>query len=124
MLLAMETGAKNCQLARQMHLNRGTVRAWRTRWGALSAKLEQLEAAGVADKGLTTVLVEGLTDTLRAGAPATFTAAQIDRLSVACENPAEAERPISPWTPREVADEVIQRGIVETISTRRVGLPQ
>src|SRR5439155_689472 len=38
MLLAMETGANNCQLARQMHLNRGTVRAWRRRWGALNAK--------------------------------------------------------------------------------------
>src|SRR5438132_8449365 len=56
MLLAMETGANNCQLARQMHLNRGTVRAWRTRWGALTAKLEQLEAAGVRDKVRTTVL--------------------------------------------------------------------
>jgi len=63
-----------------------------------------------------------LTDTLRSGAPATFTAEQIVQIvAVACEHPAEAERPISPWTPREVADEVIKRGIVETISTRSVG---
>ena len=122
MLLAMETGANNCRLARQMNLNRGTVRAWRRRWGALTSKLEQLESEGVSDKMLTTVIEEALTDILRSGTPATFTAEQIVQIvAVACENPAEAGRPISQWTPREVADEVIQRGIVETISTRSVG---
>jgi Homeodomain-like domain len=122
MLLAMETGAKNCQLARQLHRNRGTVRAWRRRWGALTAKLEQLAAAGVRDTVLTTVLEEVLPDPLRPGAPAPFPAEQIVQMvAVACENPAEAGRPISHWTPREVADEGLQRGMVETISPRRVG---
>jgi putative transposase len=40
---------------------------------------------------------------------------------VACEDPAASGRPISHWTPREVAEEVRKRGIVETISTRSVG---
>ena len=118
----METGANHCQLARQRPLNRGTVRAWRRRWGALTAKLEQRESSGVSDQGRTTVLEEVLTDTLRPGAPAPFPAEQIVQLgAVACENPAEAGRPISHWTPREVADEVSKRGSVETISTRSVG---
>src|SRR5437868_15538131 len=56
---------------RQMHLNRGTVRAWRRRWSALTSQLEQLAAEGVSDKGLTTVIEEVLTDILRPGAPAT-----------------------------------------------------
>ena len=63
-----------------------------------------------------------LTDTPRSGTPATFTAEQIVQIvAVACEPPAESGRPISHWTPREVADEVRKRGIVETISTRSVG---
>ena len=63
-----------------------------------------------------------LTDTPRPGTPATFTAAQIVQIvAVACEPPEESGRPISHWTPREVADEVRKRGIVETISTRSVG---
>jgi putative transposase len=122
MLLAMETGANNCQLARQMNLHRGTVRAWRRRWGALPPKLEQLASEGGRDKVLTTVREEALTDILRSGTPATLTAEQIVQMvAVACENPAEAGRPSRQWTPREVADEVIQRGIVETSSTRSVG---
>src|SRR5262249_22026811 len=49
-LLALETGANECHVMRQMHLNRGTVRAWRQRWLALAPKLEQLEAGEGSDK--------------------------------------------------------------------------
>ena len=121
-LLAMEAGANHCQIARQMHLNRGTVRAWCQRWLAFSPKLEQAEMAGLSDKALTTTIEEVLTDKLRLGAPATFTAEQIVQIvAVACEPPEESGRPISHWTPREVAEEVRQRGIVDAISTRSVG---
>ena len=44
MLLALGTGANECHVMRQMHLNRETVRVWRRRWLALAPKLEQLEA--------------------------------------------------------------------------------
>jgi len=121
-LLAMDAGANNCQMARQMHLNRGTVRAWRQRWLALTPKLEQAAMAGLSEKARTTMLEDVLTDTLRLGAPATCTAEQIVQMvAVACEPPEESERPISHWTPREVAEEVRQRGLVDAISTRSVG---
>src|SRR5207249_986229 len=42
-------------------------------------------------------------------------------VAVACEAPTDSGRPVSHWTPREVAEEVRKRGIVETISTRSVG---
>lgn len=42
-------------------------------------------------------------------------------VAVACEPHEESGRPISHWTPREVAEEVRQRGIVDAISTRSVG---
>jgi Homeodomain-like domain len=122
LLLALETGANQCHVTRQMRLNRGTVHIWRQRWLALAPKLEQMEADGGPDKALTTMIVEALTDHPRSGTPATFTAEQIVQIvAVACEAPADSGRPVSHWTPREVAEEVRKRGIVETISTRSVG---
>jgi putative transposase len=121
-LLALETGATQCHVMRQLHLNRETVQVWCRRWCALASKLEQMEADGGSDNVLTTGIVEALTDHPRAGTPATFTAEQIVQIvAVACEDPTDSGRPISHWTPREVADEVRKRGIVATISTRSVG---
>ena len=122
LLLALGTGATQCHGMRQMHLNRGTVHMWGRRWCAHTSKLEQIEADGSSDKALTTVIVETLTDSPRSGTPATFTAEQIVQIvAVACAAPADSGRPVSHWTPREVAEEVRKRGIVETISPRSVG---
>lgn len=122
MLLALEPGATQCHVPRQRPLNRGTVRAWRQRWLARAPKLERMEAAGGSDNVLTTMSGEALTDHPRAGPPATCTAEQIVQLvAVACAEPADAGRPVSHWTPREVAAEVRNRGLVETISPRSGG---
>ena len=122
-LLARETtGATQCHVMRQMHLNRGTVQVWCRRWCALASRLAPMEADERSDKALTTVIVEALTDHPRSGTPATFTPEQIvQRVAVACEDPRDSGRPVSHWTPREVAEEVHKRRIVETISTRSVG---
>jgi hypothetical protein len=42
-------------------------------------------------------------------------------MAIACEPPESSGRPISHWTPGEIAAEAIKRGIVETISERHVG---
>src|SRR5499426_981433 len=42
-------------------------------------------------------------------------------MALACEPPADSQRPISHWTPRELADEARKRGLVPTISERHVG---
>jgi hypothetical protein len=39
-------------------------------------------------------------------------------VALACEAPNQSGRPISQWTGRELADELVQRGIVERISRR------
>ncbi len=41
-------------------------------------------------------------------------------VAVACEQPQSSNRPISHWTPRELALEVVKRGIVPEISPRSV----
>jgi putative transposase len=81
-----------------------------------------MEADEGSDKTLTTRIVEALADHLRSGTPATFTAEQMVQIvAVAWEDPADSGRPVSHRTPREVAEEVRKRGLVETISTRSVG---
>ena len=65
---------------------------------------------------------ERLTDAPRSGAPARITAEQVCQIvALACEAPGQSGRPISQWTGREVADEVVARGIVPAISPRHAG---
>ena len=62
---------------------------------------------------------ERLTDIPRPGRPSQITDEQICQLvALACEQP--KERPISHWTGREIAEEVMARGIIEHISPRHV----
>lgn len=67
-------------------------------------------------------VLERLQDAPRPGTPATFRAEQwCQIMALACEPPAASGRPISHWTPRELAEEAIKRGLVTTISARHVG---
>jgi putative transposase len=54
--------------------------------------------------------------------PQRFTLEQITQLyALACAPPEQYGRPLSHWTPRELADEMVKQGIVERISDRHVG---
>ncbi len=41
-------------------------------------------------------------------------------MALACEKPSTANQPVSTWTPRELAEEVVKRGIVKQIALRTV----
>ncbi len=107
-ILAAADGENNSQLARRLGIEPDTARLWRTRWLALAPlPLAELSVA------------ERLEDAPRPGGPCRITAEQVCQIvALACEVPAAAGRPISQWTGREVADEVITRGIVAAISPR------
>jgi putative transposase len=107
-ILAAADGSNNSQIARQLTVDVDTARLWRGRWLGLAAvPLEELSVA------------ERLEDAPRPGGPCRITAAQVCQLTaLACEAPQASARPISQWSGREIADEVIQRGIVDTISPR------
>lgn len=67
-------------------------------------------------------MLERLVDAPRPGGPATFKLEQVLQLfGMACESPQQYGRPISHWTSRELADEMMKQGIVESISPRHVG---
>jgi transposase len=103
-----------------MHIDHETVRRWRDRWRAAEARLLTIEATG-KPKALSQAIEALLTDEQRPGTPATFTFEQyMQIMAIACETPAAADRPLSTWTPRELANEATKRGIVTKISARTV----
>ncbi len=107
-VLAAAQGHANVQIASELDINVDTVRLWRDRWAGLQGiDLETMS------------LVERLHDAPRPGVKPKFSSEQRCQMAaLACEAPAQAGRPISQWTGREIADELKARGIVEQISPR------
>ena len=115
------SGLNNEQIAQQLHISRVTVQLWRQRWHESASKLGVLESEGIDDKALMEWIESILTDSQRAGAPATFTIEQVVQIvALACEEPQASGLPITDWTPRELATVAMLRGIVESISPRSV----
>lgn len=107
-VLAAVNGQNNTQVANKLGIDVETARLWRNRWLLLApSSLDDL------------TVEERLEDLPRPGAPARITADQRCQIeAMACEDPEDSERPISHWTAREIADEIIKRGILEEISPR------
>jgi putative transposase len=123
-VLAAAEGLNNEQISRNLGLNRETVRLWRGAWLSAASRLAEVEEATDEgeEKEFRLCIEEALADAPRSGTPATFTAEQICRIvALACEDPEECGRPVTHWSPPELADEAIKRGIVESISPRSVG---
>jgi putative transposase len=111
-VLACAQELNNAQVARELGVSIDAARLWRRRW---------LETAPADPEGAPDVAAR-LHDGPRPGAPGRFTAEQFCQLiAMGCEIPAGSDRPISHWTPREIADEAQKRGIVDHISPRHVG---
>jgi putative transposase len=110
-ILAAGQDQSNAQIARELGVEEDTVRLWRKRW-------HMFEPIPLSELSI----VERLEDLPRSGAPAQITADQRCQIeALACEQPEKSGRPISHWTNREIADELIKRKIVETISPRHAG---
>lgn len=110
-VLVAAASKSNSQIAQELQVSREMVRLWRERW-------LQLQAMPLADLSAE----ERLADLPRPGAPARLNADQRCQIeALACEKPEGSDRPISHWTGREIADEIIKRGLVEQISPRHAG---
>ena len=102
-ILMADDGKNN---SRELGASVDTVRSWRKRWIGLPAVL--LDDVSVSER---------LRDAPRPGRPAQITAERTCQvIAMACEQP--KERPISHWTAREIADEVMARSIIARISPR------
>jgi putative transposase len=121
-VLAAAAGLNNEEIARRVALDRSTVRTWRMRWLAAAPRLEAAVSAGDDDRLLARLVSDALDDAPRAGAPPTFSAEQVVQIvALACAPPPGSDRPVSHWTPRELAEEAVTRHIVPAISPRSVG---
>ena len=107
MILQVADGVAVRAVARKLGVWPKTVRYWCKRWRRAA------DGQPVAER---------LADAPRSGAPATFTAEQICAVvALTCERPEDSDRPISQWSQREIADEVMRRGIIPRVSQRSVG---
>jgi putative transposase len=107
-VLAAGEGLSNAEIGRRLAISVETVRLWRNRW---------VRGYGLPlkDKGVE----ERLADTPRPGVPARISAEQRCQMELlACEAPSQSGRPISQWSGREIAAEMVRRGIVKHISRR------
>ena len=101
----------NSWIAKELNSTIGSVSLWRTRWASFAEiPLDELTAK------------ERLEDAPRSGAPAKITAeqrCQIEKL--ACEHPQEHGVPISQWSNKDLAAEIMRQKIVDSISPRHAG---
>jgi putative transposase len=107
-------------IANAIGLQRKQVGLWRRRPKQSFDALAAIECRE-SQAALRRAIEEVLGDAPRSGSTGTFTAEQVTQvLAVACEPADRSGRPIDEWTGRELADELIHRGIVPSISTRQV----
>ncbi len=105
-ILLAAQGNNNREIGRQLNISRFMARRWRNRWLELSERSIPVR--------------ESLQDKERSGTPAKFSMEQVVELfALACSEPEDYGR--SDWTSRELAEEMIEQGIVESISTGHVG---
>jgi len=107
-ILAASAGQTNTAIAQKYEVKHDTVKLWRNRWA-------QLQDISLEDLSVD----QRLSDRPRPGAPSRITADQRCQIeALACEKPENSARPISQWTAREIAAELMERKIVEKISGR------
>ena len=105
-ILMADEGVKYQDIADQLNVRKDTITDWTARWYAM------------ADKPVR----ERLQDLPRPGAPDTFTPEQLCQIiAMVCESPEDYGRPITHWTHRELAEEAIKQGIVDSISPTHLG---
>lgn len=107
-ILAAGQGRSTGAITRELKVSINTAQRWRNRF----AKAQTISYADLS-------IEERLQDGPRPGAPSRITTDQRCQIeAMACEKPEKSGRPISQWTAREIADEMMKRKIVASISAR------
>lgn len=114
-------GVSDRQQAALLHVDSQRVRRWRRRWEASSASVWDAVTQGATGRDLEALVQRKLSDNPRPGGPPKFTAEQVTAIiAVACERLDGEGKPTSHWVPKELAIEVVKRGIVDSISVRHI----
>ena len=107
-ILLADEGKNHTQISQALGISIDMARHWRNRWASFAPiPLSEMSVS------------ERLEDAPRSGKPSMISAEQMCRIvALACEAPEQSGRPISQWTGREIADELMGQKIVEHISPR------
>jgi putative transposase len=113
-------------VATKYSVGRDTVRRWCQRWQSHQAELDRLETenqAGTLSDTLYRREIETiLADAERPGAPATFTEEQKRQIiALATRKPEDEGVPVTHWSHELLAQTVVDKGIVKTISAAQIG---
>ena len=130
-ILLADEGKSNIFIAKKLGVDADTVRLWRKRWSTCEKKIARIESDAFPQNGnidkfcykqFVLAIVETIKDAPRPGAPTVFSAEQFAAIiAISCRKPDEYGREVSHWTGRELADETIKQGIVDSISVSTVG---
>ena len=105
-LLANGEKLSHKEIARKVGMYQCDITRWTKRW------VEQVAES----------VVNRLGDAPRSGAPDRITGEQwCQIIALACESPEDHGLPITHWTHKELAKEVVKQGIVETVSPSHLG---
>ena len=97
-ILMASEGENHRTIVRELNISRKMARVWRERWLELKEKDVSIK--------------ERLMDAARPGKLVQFTTEQVLQLfTIACESPEKYGRPISHWTSRELAEEMVKQKI-------------
>jgi len=107
-LMANSGKYRNGEIAKYVGMDGGEITRWTKRWVESENIIEDVE--------------ERLKDRPRSGRPATITAEQWCKImALACEKPEDHGVPITHWSRSTLTAEIINQGIVDSISTTHVG---
>jgi hypothetical protein len=120
-VLLAAKGHDDKKIVPQAYFCQRSVRTWRNRWNKQQQKIDAIEADG-NEKVLQEFIVDVvLADDPYNGVRGKYTPEQMAQLyRIACEPPEDSGRPISHWSGRELAAEMVKRGIVEHIPVSTV----
>ena len=108
LILMSASGIAHKKIAEKFDIERQIVSKWVKRW---------IDTANIDDADIE----QRLSDLERTGKPVIFTPEQKCKIiSIACEKPEIYGRPITHWTNKELAEEVIKQGVVDSISITHI----
>ena len=125
LILEYAQSGNKSQVATKYAVGRDTVRRWCERWQKSQSELDRLEADYLARTMSLSKYARAietlLSDAPRPGAPATFTEAEIQQIiTVATRRPEDEGVPVTHWSHEILAQTVIEKGIVPSISAAQI----
>lgn len=119
LLLASE-GMSNYVINHRLGMQKNRIGIWRDRWEKHSEKLRKLEldkGLNLSDKDIEKHILEIMADEKRASKPSKISLAQMNQMvAIACEKPQNHGIPISKWSYEVLAQVIVEKNIVESIS--------